>query len=437
MGKIACHYSHIAVLKKFYNSNYKNCFIFEDDLKELDLDEKEYNKRIKNVMTNIPSTYDLIYFGRCWDKCHKQIYLSEYLVRSFFPQCRHAYGVTKKGAKTIIEKSLPMSKGGGDKIIANLIYNNVLEAYSVTPPIFNQNRETLGSNLSNNDNLNECYRVKKKRRKKIVKKKFIEGFSDKKNNKKNNKKTIYNKLKNYIYNKNNLIFTTYFCNNKDVHHDKFAPCDDIRYIGNWYYSMKKLNLYGIVFHDSKNKEFIKKYTTKYIRFIYVDSNNFDFTLNDQRFLIYLDFINKNKNIKNVFMTDGNDVTIKNDPFLNIDEKNIYIGYEENTIEEKMDWFNKKCVKKDIIDELEKYNLEKIFNAGIIGGSRDNVLNLLILMKNYFSKYGDKECDINMQILNIVANKHIQNSKKKLDNKDINSRFTYHENYRDDVIFIHK
>ena len=116
--------------------------------------------------------------------------------------------------------------------------NNVLEAYSVTPPIFNQNRETLGSNLSNNDNLNECYRVKK-RRQKILKRKVIEGFS----NKKKNKKTIYDKLKNYVYNdKNNLIFTTYFCNNKDIHHDRFAPCEDIRYIGNWYYSMKKLNL---------------------------------------------------------------------------------------------------------------------------------------------------------------------------------------------------
>ena len=52
---------------------------------------------------------------------------------------------------------------------------------------------------------------------------------------------------------------TYFCKIKDKHHEKYAPCNDIDYIGNWYYSMKKQNLYGIVFYDSCSQEFIDTY----------------------------------------------------------------------------------------------------------------------------------------------------------------------------------
>ena len=34
--------------------------------------------------------------------------------------------------------------------------NKILKGYSVSPSIFYQNREELGTNLGNNDNLIEC-----------------------------------------------------------------------------------------------------------------------------------------------------------------------------------------------------------------------------------------------------------------------------------------
>ena len=46
------------------------------------------------------------------------------------------------------------------------------------------------------------------------------------------------------------------------------------------------------------------------------------------------------------MTDGNDVTVNN-PFNFINNNDIYIGTEEETIKDKLDWFNKKCINKDL------------------------------------------------------------------------------------------
>ena len=37
----ACHYSHMSVMNKFINSNYNNCFVFEDDLKEPEMPQKK------------------------------------------------------------------------------------------------------------------------------------------------------------------------------------------------------------------------------------------------------------------------------------------------------------------------------------------------------------------------------------------------------------
>jgi GR25 family glycosyltransferase involved in LPS biosynthesis len=426
-GRIACHLSHMSVMNKFINSNYNNCFIFEDDLKEPEITLDEMNHIVDNAMMNVPFSYDLIYFGRCWDKCDKQINVKNGLVRTFFPLCRHAYGVSRNGAQTLLEKAKPMKIGGGDKLIANLIEKGELESYAITPPLFHQNRESLGSTLANNDSMRECRTVKK------IKKNIIEHFGENEDNTKKSN-NFYDKIHDYFNPHESLILTTYFCKTKDKHHEKYAPCNDIDYIGNWYYSMKTHNLYGIVFYDSCSQEFIDTYQTSKIKFIKTDSQNFNYTLNDQRFFLYEDYIKKNKNIKKIFMTDGNDVTIVNNPFNFINNNDIYIGTEEETIKDKLDWFKKKCINKDLKNSLDKNKFEIILNAGIIGGTRENILDLLGKMNKMFKNYADKECDINMQVLNVVGYDDLKNKKIS---KKLNSKFKHYQHYRDDVYFIHK
>ena len=43
-----------------------------------------------------------------------------------------------------------------------------------------------------------------------------------------------------------------------------------------------------------SEKFINKYQTDKIKFVYVNSSQFEYSLNDQRFLIYHDYISKIK-----------------------------------------------------------------------------------------------------------------------------------------------
>ena len=74
-----------------------------------------------------------------------------------------------------------------------------------------------------------------------------------------------------------------------------------------------------------SEKFINKYQTNKNKFVYVNSTHFEYLLNDQRFLIYNDYISKNKDIENIFMTDGNKVTILKTPFNKF--KGICVGSE--------------------------------------------------------------------------------------------------------------
>jgi hypothetical protein len=439
-GRIACHLSHLTVLKDFLKTTNKRCFIFEDDVKKIDIPLSELNSKIDNIMDNLPYTFDIIYFGRCWDKCHKQNYISDNLVRTYFPQCRHSYGVTRKGAEIIIKKSIPLIDKGGDQNIAILIENGELEAYAVTPNLFFQNRDVLGSNLNNLDSLNECRNHKKINNYKSTKNNTIEHFtSNSSNSSYNNKIKARKTYKLSLFKPivDSVVMTTYFCGLNDSHKNYISPCNDIRYIGNWYFSMKQLKLNGVIFHNNLSKEFVKKYTTDYIKFVKVDSSKFQNSLNDERFIIYYKYLLKHKNIKNIFMTDGNDITVVKDPFMYLKKfsNKILVGSEEDDIDNKLDWFIKPCLDINIRNYLIQIKDNTILNAGIIGGKRKNILNFLKKISNYFLNNPNKECNINMHLVNYILYKDFKDTIKY--GGKLNSRFKFYENFRKDIYFIHK
>ena len=150
-GQIACHLSHILVLKKFLKSNFRNCLIFEDDLKIPQVS----SSLLDVTMSMIPRNYDIIYLGRCWDSCKKTTHLNNYVVKCHAPQCRHAYGVSRKGAEKIIRLTQPLINAG-DATISKYIQTGQIIAYAPTKSFFFQNRQQLGSNLNNLSIQKEC-----------------------------------------------------------------------------------------------------------------------------------------------------------------------------------------------------------------------------------------------------------------------------------------
>ena len=145
-GRIACHYSQIKLIKKFLNSKDKTIFIFEDDI-DKDI-VSNYQEIIKDSMKNIPKDWDIVFFGRCWDTCSKKIQIHNNLYKVYNPKCRHAYGLSREGAKKILKYTVPMVNNG-DLMYAENIRNGNIKAYAISPNIFYQNREEFGSNLGN------------------------------------------------------------------------------------------------------------------------------------------------------------------------------------------------------------------------------------------------------------------------------------------------
>lgn len=160
-GRIACHLSHLSVIRRFLEDPYSDTIlIFEDDL----LDNKGKDLQIvkdtiKNVMNNIPSDWDLVYFGKCWDLCDDSIKINDYVNKSY-PLCRHGYGVSKKGASKILEYCLPIINKNGDVHIRDLSKEGKLNIYTPNINIFEQNRDTFGTNLGNYNKIKLCSKSK-------------------------------------------------------------------------------------------------------------------------------------------------------------------------------------------------------------------------------------------------------------------------------------
>ena len=85
---------------------------------------------------------------------------------------------------------------------------------------------------------------------------------------------------------------------------------------------------------------------------------------------------------------------------------------------------------------EKTKGKELLNAGVIGGSRKLVLELLSKICNLYKKLGKKAINYNMGILQeVVYNSHIVNKIKI--GAPVVSKFKKYENHRKDVWFIHK
>ena len=163
-GEIACALSQEAVLNQFVKNDSRHLLMLEDDNMplthsfytdiKLNLDNiKDY---ITNSVFNLPSDWDVLYFGRCWDDCAKHIPINDYIVKTERTLCHHAIAFSKKGANTILSSinhplSVPI-----DHIVANLSLLGKINSYATVIPVFYQNRAELNSTIGNYDHLPIC-----------------------------------------------------------------------------------------------------------------------------------------------------------------------------------------------------------------------------------------------------------------------------------------
>ena len=150
-GKIACHMGHLYILDKFLKTNDDYAFILEDDI--YFTDHNIIKGKIDYIINSCPIDSDIIFVSYCLEDC-KYIDKMKLFSKGKRPLCRHAYIVSRKCAKIILQETWPMSKfngPGGDNSYVNLIKNNRIQSYTVNSDFINieQNRTKLGSKLAN------------------------------------------------------------------------------------------------------------------------------------------------------------------------------------------------------------------------------------------------------------------------------------------------
>ena len=226
----------------------------------------------------------------------------------------------------------------------------------------------------------------------------------------------------------NVILTVYLNSKQDYQRNIKWPSNDYSKIKMWYESInKKPGLHGIIFVDSSaDKDFIDKYTTKNISFVRVPNLEDDkINLNEYRFKIYYDFLMKNSQYKNIFMTDGSDVEVVQNPFTHeIYNPDTLFSGEEKKPAGTVPFY------ASLNEDYDKNRL--LYNAGIVGGSRHIILKFLTQFNDILNN-GKPVLNKNMAIFNDVL--HDGDFKIK-SGYPLHSIFTKYEKTKD-VIFIHK
>jgi hypothetical protein len=195
----------------------------------------------------------------------------------------------------------------------------------------------------------------------------------------------------------NFILTNYFVSKKDPQRNKHHLADKYDLVKGWVESLTSLNLNGVIFYDNLSMDFIKKVSSKNISFAQYTPRT-SWSLNDERFLCFYEYLYYREDIENVFLTDLFDVSFNRNPFdLISDEYKVYVGVDgpkrnirkANYVIRKMKIAYDGCI----------FHEDKVcLSAGVFGGKRINVLRLLKEMVVDFEKCNSDK-NTNMGVLN--------------------------------------
>ena len=248
----------------------------------------------------------------------------------------------------------------------------------------------------------------------------------------------------YYHSTSDVVLTCYFTLKRDPqagaspNHKDYVNKNSFDYIYPWYLTMKDQGLYGIIFYDKLNEEFIEKYQTDKIKFVRVQLG--PYSTNDERFYIYKKYLeNSQCKYKKVLMTDVSDVFIKRNPFDLIEKDDLYIG--EDMPQTPLLGNNPWCVNKanQLISEgkgnliiEQDFAKVKLLNAGVIGGKVREIKRFLTAMCTVFDILESKNNN-NMMTMHYVLYK---NNFAVTSGYPLTSKFKQYE-YNTEAYIIHK
>ena len=228
--------------------------------------------------------------------------------------------------------------------------------------------------------------------------------------------------------------------------------------------MRRIGLNGLIFHDGLSDAFLARYQRERIRFQYVDPTSIRFSLCDQQYFFYLDYLKAHEEIARVFMTDVSDVTVMQNPFPLLTLGFVYAGSQPGFIHvpnqpgwggESYQYIQDLLLVAgarylDFINRLDGTNQQvspqpagrfgtlagfPVLNTGILGGYRRVVLKVLEKMVMTLQEIDKGDENLNMGVFNYVLYKYFRD--QTVTGAPIHSNFGRYETHRQDIWFVHK
>lgn len=94
------------------------------------------------------------------------------------------------------------------------------------------------------------------------------------------------------------------------------------------------------------------------------------------------YLREHKELTDVWITDGTDVTMLRSPWEFMEEGTLYVGDEHSTYSNK--WFTDVNFHPELLAFIEEHKDEQVINAGLIGGEREHVLEVLSGIMRYYA-----------------------------------------------------
>lgn len=213
----------------------------------------------------------------------------------------------------------------------------------------------------------------------------------------------------------NLILSSYFCK-KFVNPEKqiYIPKNDFNVIKNLYTKTRtQWNEADIrILHDGLDREFITRYSKKWIKFVYVDTMEYPVSGKDIRIMAAINYIKENPQWEKIFIVDSITAKCISNPFNALDKNisSLFIASEKK----KLLTYSMFLQKLERIGEkMDNYNLSErmTLNADILGGHRtilipflEQVQEMLIRLHEDFKNKGCLDFSIrhNMIAVNFVS-----------------------------------
>jgi hypothetical protein len=161
----------------------------------------------------------------------------------------------------------------------------------------------------------------------------------------------------------------------------------------------------VIFYD--NLEYIPKIERCIFKKVNI-SNLYAVTV--ERWFHYLNEINCNNDITNLFMVDSTDVKMLNNPFINLAKDQIYCGSEYRWLVGDR-WLKKRRKKfhiEDYLQVLEKNSNNTMLNAGIVGSDIKTATKFLEILTRLHRTHSQKIIkSLDMPIFNYTILKYFQ------------------------------